>query len=349
MSISAAWIVQILLSSVLLLIATAAVSLLVRYCKQRSTPYLLAGLLFCLQASGIVVILLTALLSGNVIKPFDAMMKPFSVTTGILPLLMLLFYMGEIKSSGFTNLKNILTYLFPVFILSMVLLTFKESITEVRTFYDISCNSNKPDIWIRMVLVVLFPIYTISVVFHKYDWRKCLVPRKLMKLFSVIVCVCVPSFVIGMIFNFFPAIVVSFFLIICIDVLICQIEFKIRIPAGELVNETDAGIDRDSPFDDPQVWMNPDMTLNELARLMGTNRTYLLEKIKANGYAGYSDMINRKRIGYILEHLDADHKGNIIQLMFDAGFRSRSTASSEFKRIVGCSPMDYIKNKSNRN
>jgi len=99
-----------------------------------------------------------------------------------------------------------------------------------------------------------------------------------------------------------------------------------------------------SVINNPEVWMNPDMTAAELEKMMAISHADLLDIIKGLGCTGYSDMINRKRVEYICNCLDKGNDKNIIQLMFEAGFRSRSTASSEFKRIVGCTPSEYQKN-----
>jgi len=92
--------------------------------------------------------------------------------------------------------------------------------------------------------------------------------------------------------------------------------------------------------------MNPDMTVVELARIIGTNRTYLTENIQAMGYSSYPDIINRRRINYICEKLREEPTATITQLMFEVGFRSRSQASREFKRIQGCTPTEYANKKS---
>jgi len=195
--------------------------------------------------------------------------------------------------------------------------------------------------------------YPVLAICQPYGWRQCLVSRKMVAGLQILTFLIAPAFVAGLMCGYFPAIVCNYILAVALDALVVYIEFKIRIPVTEPVRLYEPDSEHEKPaigqtagealLDSPEIWMNPNMTAAELVRTMGTNHIYLLKEIKDLGYSSYSDMINRKRVEYICKELDKGTDENITNLLFEAGFRSRSTASREFKRIVGCAPSEYQK------
>jgi|GEM_PF-2092425 len=351
MTDSNALIVLILISSVLLLILAAAVALANKYRKYRSTPYLLASLLYFVQAAGLFGILTISITTGDTSKPFDLMMSPMAVISGFVPTLTLLFYIAEIKFPGVMNLPRCLSIISPVVLLSVLLFTVPDNITEIRTLQDLTDNIFNRDVILRLILMVLYLVYSLVFVLLPYDWRACMVLRSSMILLQGLTVVVIPFFIAGMIMNMFVPLIISFVLIMTIDLFLVQIEFITRIPvtaeeskAGRAVvmfNSFESYEDVDGLMDNPSVWKNPDMTMDGLVKKLGANNSKLAEKIEALGYDGYLDKINAKRVTYICQCLDNEPSINVTGLLFDAGFRSRSRALSEFRRRVGCDPLEY--------
>ena len=81
--------------------------------------------------------------------------------------------------------------------------------------------------------------------------------------------------------------------------------------------------------------------LDDLARHVGSNRTYINVAIKRMGYAGFKDYLNRLRVDEIRRRLVEPGHENIQSLFFDAGYRSRPSAWRNFSAIVGCSPTEF--------
>ena len=94
-------------------------------------------------------------------------------------------------------------------------------------------------------------------------------------------------------------------------------------------------------LENPDIWQNPDLTQDDLVRMVRTNRRYLQLGIKQLGYDSYPDMINRRRVAYIQEQLHDDPAQNLQSLFYDAGYRSRTSAWRNFTAIAGCSPTEY--------
>jgi len=334
-------IVIVLLSSVLLLVATVGIHLALKFKQYRSRPYLFASSIFLFQSLGIAGTILRTILNGQVYTIFDTILRPISLITGLLTLLCILAYIIEIKRPGKLNLKQILFAISPIIIVSVLLILVHPS--PLHSLEEVFKNINHFDVLIRLVIIFFYIAYPIVAACLPYEWRQCLVSKKTITSLHILSCIASPMFIAGMICGIFPAIILNYITAIIFDFLVAYIELKIRIPVTHNYDphkeqETSAN---DSIIDSPEIWMNPDMTAVGLARIMGTNHTYLLDRIKKLGYSSYSDMINRKRVEYICKKLDDRTDVNIISLMYEAGFRSRSTASREFKRIVGCTPSEF--------
>jgi len=340
--------VIVLLSSVLILVTAAGITLALKYKQYRSRPYLFSCCCFLFQSLGIAGILTRTILNGRINAHFDSILRPASLITGFLTLFCVLVYVLEIKRPGKLSLKSILFCISPFIITSIILILIHPG--QIHSLEDVFNGIKRSDVWLRLVIVFFYFAYPFAVACQRYEWRQCMISRNMIVGLQILSFIIAPAFIAGLSCGYFPAIVINYITAIVLDALVVYIEFKIRIPADfsklykfsqKQKESTLEQWDGDSLFDNPKIWMNPDMTATELVRIMGTNHTYLLKRIKSLGYSNYSDMINRKRVEYICKEMEKGTNGNIINLMFEAGFRSRSTASREFKRIVGCTPSEY--------
>ena len=93
----------------------------------------------------------------------------------------------------------------------------------------------------------------------------------------------------------------------------------------------------------PDVWQNPDLTIDDIARIVGTNRTYLQMAAKYKGYVSAMDMIHHIRIEYVCQQLRTVSSPQIQNIFYDAGYRSRTTAWRNFVNIMGCTPTEFEK------
>ena len=77
--------------------------------------------------------------------------------------------------------------------------------------------------------------------------------------------------------------------------------------------------------EDEQLFLQPDLKLDDLARKLGTNRTYLLRAIKVDLGMSFSEYINRQRIRYA-NNLMAQHPNwNKADIAGRVGYSSLST------------------------
>lgn len=93
--------------------------------------------------------------------------------------------------------------------------------------------------------------------------------------------------------------------------------------------------------DKNRVWKNPELTVDKLAQMVGSNKTYVHQAFATYGGTNYKDYINQRRVDFIAAELRSKPNQNLENLFYRAGYRSRTTAGRNFKDIMGISPSDY--------
>lgn len=94
-----------------------------------------------------------------------------------------------------------------------------------------------------------------------------------------------------------------------------------------------------------EVYTTPDLTIDKLAKLLGTNRTYLSEAINVHSQMSFSQWLISRRINASKKML-ADKKCNqysIKGISEMVGFASISTFNTNFKRLTGVTPSYFRK------
>ena len=90
------------------------------------------------------------------------------------------------------------------------------------------------------------------------------------------------------------------------------------------------------------VYTNPDLTINDLADILETNRTSLSNLINQQYGVNFRELINRYRLiaakEYMLEHPSATQK----EIALEVGFRDATAFSHKFKALEGMSPMAWL-------
>lgn len=98
-------------------------------------------------------------------------------------------------------------------------------------------------------------------------------------------------------------------------------------------------------FEKNHLFLNKDITLNDLANQWNTNRTYLSQFINSYKEKSFIDYLNGLRIAYFLDKVDTDKKWSKykIQAIADQlGFSSARSFSSAFMKSTGMSPSFYL-------
>lgn len=99
-------------------------------------------------------------------------------------------------------------------------------------------------------------------------------------------------------------------------------------------------------FEKNEAYIDPSISLNQLAENLNTNTKYLSEIINTNKNKNFHSYINELRINYIINKLKTNPiylKYKVSHLAEEAGFSSHSLFSTLFKQVTGHSPASYIK------
>lgn len=89
-----------------------------------------------------------------------------------------------------------------------------------------------------------------------------------------------------------------------------------------------------------QLFLNPDLTLNMLARKVGIPARQISKAVNLTRGCNVSQWINGFRIGYAQQLLRSTNLP-VTEVMLEAGFATKSNFHREFMRISGMSPTDY--------
>lgn len=94
-------------------------------------------------------------------------------------------------------------------------------------------------------------------------------------------------------------------------------------------------------------WREPDLTLAELSRRLGTNTAYLSRAVNEGLGMNFNAFVNRMRAGEVARRMQADPAArDLLTLALDAGFSSKATFNRAFRSAYGVAPSHYRRLKS---
>ena len=94
--------------------------------------------------------------------------------------------------------------------------------------------------------------------------------------------------------------------------------------------------------------LEPQLTLGELAKMIGINTSILSYVINQGFGKNFNDFVNEYRIAEVKKKLLEDETRNstLMGIAFDCGFNSKSTFNRAFKKLTGLSPKDFHQEKN---
>lgn len=89
-----------------------------------------------------------------------------------------------------------------------------------------------------------------------------------------------------------------------------------------------------------QLFLDPELNLHNVGQVAGLSDRVVSQVIKQNASLNFSDYINKKRIEYAKQVLSTTSKAekNILEVLYEAGFNSKSVFNTQFKKHTGQSP-----------
>ncbi|MFN0201025.1 MAG: helix-turn-helix domain-containing protein, partial [Bacteroidia bacterium] len=139
-----------------------------------------------------------------------------------------------------------------------------------------------------------------------------------------------------------------------------QIErLSFSIPSPEIAENTENRVEIPTPSSEELVkwkekiaglmqekmpYLNPELTLAELAKLLQTNTSLLSKMINEGFQQNFNDFINQYRLEAFVERLkNGEHKTQtLLSLAYDCGFNSKTTFNRAFKKAFSQAPKDFL-------
>ena len=98
-----------------------------------------------------------------------------------------------------------------------------------------------------------------------------------------------------------------------------------------------------------KMYLNPKLSLQDMAAEIGTNRTYLSEYLNTTLNMTFYEYVNEFRVREacrIMDAMTADDRKSMTEIAELAGFNSISTFNRSFRKMKGVTPGQYVSGKS---
>lgn len=113
-----------------------------------------------------------------------------------------------------------------------------------------------------------------------------------------------------------------------------------KIPAGKSKSLFDT---IEEKINSNQLYLEPDLSLNNVALAVKLSDRLVSQVIRDNTSKNFNDYINSKRISYAMVALANTTKSekNVLEILYESGFNSKSVFNTQFKKHTGLSPTEY--------
>lgn len=88
-------------------------------------------------------------------------------------------------------------------------------------------------------------------------------------------------------------------------------------------------------------FLEPELTLGDLSEMSGIPSRYLSQIINQYKNKSFFDYINGLRVNYACNLLLTDNRKNILEILYESGFNSKTSFNTSFKKHTGLSPSEY--------
>jgi AraC-like DNA-binding protein len=92
---------------------------------------------------------------------------------------------------------------------------------------------------------------------------------------------------------------------------------------------------------DQQLYLQPELTLNDLASAIGAPARDVSEAVNGAGEQSFFEFVNRARIRHVQERLITEPHARILDIAFQSGFNSKSAFNGVFKKSAGVTPTQF--------
>ena len=227
--------------------------------------------------------------------------------------------------------------------------------TTIYTYTDLWQHIGEFNVWFRLLTLTVMLFYCFSLFLVPYDWRKSSADKKFIMFYSCGFCL------IGLL-HFSIQMSHAYWLVLAHQIVwitfflaVAWYELRERLLVPQTVLEQVESCDGDSTddslwkeinllLDNNDKWRDPNLSLSSLSEQLASNRTYVGEAFKRNARMTFIEYLTKRRIGYVIDALQANPNADIHQLLSYVGYRQRSTAWRNFQKIAGMTPTEFVDN-----
>lgn len=308
------------------------------------------------------------LLAGYAGRPLTYNVLPIAnLYVGLFALMTFFLYPIEVIRPGWLNFRRGILLFSPWLLLTLLLVCIPFRFTVLTSFTDMIGHIGEFNVWFRLLIVVIGIIpYSIMLFRIPYNYKT-----------SSADCRWISTYIVGIqgigvfytLFMLTGSMAISiahvtYCILFCLFVTYQELFLRINVPVSSDIPASSEALDtpdesiipekkKENPLwmqlneliDKEQLWRNPDTNITQLSVRLDTNRNKLTQIIQEQGYDGYKEFINRRRIDEFLKIADSDKYVNVSDTFFKVGFRSKATALRNFKEYTGMLPSEYLQLK----
>ena len=98
----------------------------------------------------------------------------------------------------------------------------------------------------------------------------------------------------------------------------------------------------DREMEQQKIFLRNDLTLAELADVIGLSTRHLSQVINQHRHKNFYDYVNGYRARHAASHLARHGKTNLTRLAYDSGFNNRVSFSKAFRKYTGQTPTEFL-------
>ena len=100
-------------------------------------------------------------------------------------------------------------------------------------------------------------------------------------------------------------------------------------------------------MDDKKLFLQPNLTLEDVADILHSNKTYVSRMVNNSYGLGFSELMNRMRVDYAKEYILSHRSARQSEIARNCGFLSASSFNTVFKKVTGTTPKIWFASTDN--
>ena len=100
-------------------------------------------------------------------------------------------------------------------------------------------------------------------------------------------------------------------------------------------------------MNDKKLFLQPNLTLEDVADILHSNKTYVSRMVNNSYGQGFSELMNRMRVDYAKEYILSHRSARQNEIARNCGFLSASSFNTVFKKVTGTTPKIWLASTDN--